>query len=485
MPGLLEAFVLLRAGHSPNLRYNIPMTETVLAVDIGSTWCKAAWLDSHGQMLAQGRAYTRDIPLGPHSTPNGFWAAFVAAVRQAAARLPASARPAAIGISCRALFGICLDAEGNGFWPAWDMALDRYTNPTILYAYSDEAWGGANPYRYGYTPSFAGIFSWLREHRSEVMKRLVRAGALRDFIVYRMTGAWVTDPATGPNQYIWPEGLRPLSGLPASALPIILDPHCLAGGLTTPASQALGLPTGLPVVVGQHDGAAANLGVGAIRPNDGCFTLGTNFVFRGVMGQHPGTHAMGYWVAPGVWAFVGNIGQATRQFELMTRALGEDGDDISDLHRRLSPLADTVAPGSEGLRLGPLPGDEAEIFGSVRQARRAGYPPGVVYRAILEAVVEAEQRLVNRARQAGAQPTRFVATGGGAVNRAFAQVLASVLNGPVEMGQTEGGILGAGMAAAVGAGWYGSLDAALAGMGTPGPIIQPDPDVVAFYAQEE
>ncbi len=459
------------------------MTETVLAVDIGSTWCKAAWLDIHGQMIAQGRAYTRDIPLGIHTTPSGFWDAFVAAVREAAGRLPDTARPAAIGISCRALFGICLDADGNGFWPAWDMALDRYTNPAIRDAYSDEAWGGANPYYYGYTPSFAGIFHWLRAHRPEVMARLVRAGALRDYIVYRMTGAWVTDPATGPNQYRWPEGLLALSGLPVSALPAILDPHSLAGGLTTAASAALGLSEGLPIVVGQHDGAAANLGVGAIRPNDGCFTLGTNFVFRGVTGQHPGTHAMGYWVAPGIWAFVGNIGPATRQFELMTSVLGEETTALADLHRSLAPLAELVAPGSQRLVLGPLPGDEAALCEAVRQARQAGYAPGVIYRAILEAVALAEERLVNRARQAGATPVRFVTTGGGAINRPFAQILAAVLNAPVEMGQPEGGILGAGMAAAVGAGWYTSLADAQAGMGTPGPVVQPDPDAVVFYAQ--
>lgn len=461
------------------------MTDAVLAVDIGSTWCKAAWLDSQGQMIAQGRAYTREIPLGPHSTPDGFWGAFVAAAREATGRLPTTARPAAIGISCRALFGVCLDADDRGFWPAWNIALDRYTNPTIQNVYTKEVWGGANPFGYGYTPSFAGIFLWLRQNRPAALDSVVRAGALRDFIVYRMTGAWVTDPATGPNQYTWPDELLPLTGLSADALPALLDPHALAGGLTPAASQALGLPQGLPVVVGQHDGAAANLGVGAIRPGDGCFTLGTNFVFRGVMGEHASTHAMGYWVAPGVWAFVGNIGAATRQFELMTRALGEEGDDLFALHKRLSPLAEQVAPGSGGLTLGPLPGDEAVVCESVREAGRAGYAPGVIYRAILEAVSGAEMRLVDRARQAGAVPTRFITTGGGAVNRAFAQILADQLNAPLEMGHTEGGILGAGMAAAVGAGWYASLEGALAGMGTPGPVVQPDPDAVAFYAREE
>ncbi len=465
------------------------MTQTVLAVDIGSTWCKAAWLDNRGQMLAQGRAYTRDIPPGMHTTPDGFWGAFVAAVQYATARLPSDAVPAAIGISCRALFGICLDADGNGSWPAWQMALDRYTNPVIAYAHTDEAWNGANPFLYGYTPSFAGIFLWLRTHQPQPLTKVVRAGALRDYIVYRMTDAWVTDPATGPNQYTWPEGLFPLSGLTPDALPAILDPHTIAGGLTTAASEALGLPQGLPVVVGQHDGAAANLGVGAIRPNDGCFTLGTNYVFRGVMGTHPGTHAMGYWVAPGIWSFVGNIGPATRQFELMTRAIDEETPAVADIHKRLAPLAAEIPPGSKGLVLGPLPGpnpgDDDSLCRAVGQALENGYTQGAVYRAVLEAVAGAELRLVDRARQAGARPTRFVATGGGAANRTFLQILASVLGAPVEMGQTEGGILGAGIAAAVGAGWYNSLAGALTAMGTPGPIVQPDPDAVAFYARQE
>ena len=458
------------------------MTETVLAVDIGSTWCKAAWLDNRGEMLAQGRAYTRDIPLGLHATTDGFWGAFAAAVREATHHLPTSARPAAIGISCRALFGICLDSQGNGFWPSWDVALDR-TNPATLYVHSGEAWSGANPYVYGYTPSFAAIFYWLRHNRPDALDAVTRAGALRDYIVYRMTGAWVTDPATGPSQYTWPADLFPLSGLPTDALPTILDPHCIAGGLTAEASQTLGLPADLPVVVGQHDGAAANLGVGAIRPGDGCFTLGTNYVFRGVTGQHPGTQCTGYWVAPGVWSFVNNIGAATRQFELMTRMLDGETPALADLHKRFALLAQEVAPGSQGLVLGPLPGEEGEIRERVRQAQRAGHAPGVIYRAILEAVAGAEMRLVNRAREVGANPTRFVATGGGAVNRPFVQILASMLNAPVEMGHPEGGIIGAGMAAAVGAGWYSTLDEAVAGMGAPGPIVQPDPDAVAFYSQ--
>lgn len=457
------------------------MADLVLAVDVGSTWCKAAWLDSRGRMVAQGRAYTRNVPIGPYTTLPAFWNAFVAATQDANSHLPAGARPAAIGIACRALFGVGIDADGRGYWPSSDLVADRITNAEMRHAYSAEVWGEKNPFVYGYATSFAGILLWLRRNRPAALEKLRQVGALRDYIVYCMTGVWVTDPATGPNQYTWPAEVIELPGISPDLLPPIRDPHSVAGGLTPEASQLLGLPEGLPVVVGQHDGAAANLGVGAIRPNDGCFTLGTNFVFRGVTGQHPGTPSMGYWVAPGVWAFVGNIGNATRQFELMTKLLDEETAAVADLHRRLAPLAQAVPPGSQGLVIGPLPGEEAAVCASVRQAQSKGYAPGVIYRAILEAVALAELALVNRARQAGANPSRFVATGGGATNRPFLQILASLLAAPVEMGQPEGGIWGAGMAAAAGAGWYASLDEALAGMSTPGPVVQPDPDAAAFY----
>lgn len=459
-------------------------SDAVLAVDIGSTWCKAAFLDPQGRVLAQGRAPTRHIPTHRHKTLDGFWQAFVQSVQAAHCHLPAHIRPAALGIACRALFGACLDADGQGFWPSWDVQLDRRATPEIRHAYGPELWGARNPFAHGYAPAFGGLLGWLRRHRRQEWRAIRRAGALRDFLVYRMTGQWLTDPATGPNRYAWPPEVLELSGLPASALPSIRNPQEVAGPLTRQASRLLGLAQGTPVVVGQHDGAAANLGVGAIRPGDGCFTFGTNFVFRGVTGAGLASHSMGYWVAPGVWSWVGNIPGAAAQLETATGLLDPDEPDVSGLHARLSALAAGVAAGAGGLglRVAP-PGQEEQLGQAVDAARRAGHSPAVVYRALLEAVALAERGLVARAVGDGVQPRRFVATGGGAHNRLFLQILASVLGAPVEMGAADGGVWGAGMAAAVGAGWYNSLGEALAEMATPGRLIEPDPEAAAVYAR--
>lgn len=191
---------------------------------------------------------------------------------------------------------------------------------------------------------------------------------------------------------------------------------------------------------------------------------------------------MSYLVAPGIWAWVGNITGASHQFETVTSKIADERSDVVALHTELAQLADAVGPGADGLRLELVSPDEEErLYRSVDAARQAGHSEAVVYRALLEAVAFGERGLVQRARKNGADPQRYVATGGGARNRAFVQVLASVLDVSIEMGEPDGGLVGAGMAAAIGAGWYATVDEAVAGMCANGPIIKPDPAGVEYY----
>ena len=61
--------------------------DVVLAVDIGSTSCKAAYLDKQGRMVATGRVNTRQIPVARTETLSGFWEAFGLSVHAASAQL--------------------------------------------------------------------------------------------------------------------------------------------------------------------------------------------------------------------------------------------------------------------------------------------------------------------------------------------------------------------------------------------------------------
>ncbi|MCB0085754.1 MAG: hypothetical protein KDE47_32655, partial [Caldilineaceae bacterium] len=245
----------------------------VLAVDVGSTWCKAAYIDRQGQIVATGRAYTRAIASARTTTLPAFWQAFVDAVRAATNALSTPIPPAAIGFSSRALFGVCLDQAGAWFMPAWDAQMDRRTSPELQHAYSPAIWGAQDPFAFGYGVSVGGMLYWLKRTRPAEWRTIRRVGALHDYLLYQLTDSWVTNPATGPGEAGWPAQIPLLADLPPAAFPPVWQPHELAGELTPAAAQLLALPAGIPVVVGAHDGAAANLGLGAIAPNDGCLNL--------------------------------------------------------------------------------------------------------------------------------------------------------------------------------------------------------------------
>jgi xylulokinase len=253
-----------------------------------------------------------------------------------------------------------------------------------------------------------------------------------------------------------------LSGLPLAAFPYILEPWTVAGSLTPPAASALKLPVGTTVVAGLHDGAAANIGTGAIHPGDACLTLGTNFAARVVTGDRPETDCFGYVVAPSRWAWVNSVPRVVTQLDLVATALMAEPVDLAAKHDCLGALAATVAPAA---RLPSLPlGDDTTLLAAVKDASQRGFSQGVTYLSMLHIAAAGLRGLVDCAERDGAPATRFVATGGGARNTCLLRVLAATLGKPIQVGHPEAGLLGAGIVAAIGAGWYATLAHALNAM---------------------
>src|SRR4051812_36696372 len=86
---------------------------TVLAIDVGSTWCKVAYVDRTGAVVAEGRAYCRGGgSFGPGAAAlRAVEQALVTATQAASRELVAAGRPvapAAIGLSCRGVIGLWL-----------------------------------------------------------------------------------------------------------------------------------------------------------------------------------------------------------------------------------------------------------------------------------------------------------------------------------------------------------------------------------------
>jgi len=116
---------------------------------------------------------------------------------------------------------------------------------------------------------------------------------IKDFIRLRMTGILATDPidAAGMllmdiHQGAWDPNLARLAELPLSKLPPILRSYECAGTVTEPAAQALRLRKGVPVVVGAGDDIEF-LGLGLLDPGDALEHLGTTGTILSCVSEPP------------------------------------------------------------------------------------------------------------------------------------------------------------------------------------------------------
>jgi sugar (pentulose or hexulose) kinase len=380
----------------------------VYAIDLGSSWCKAGLYNREGRLMADSRVDSRTGPLGLGAT-NGdldhWWRAAAASVRALEKASYEGHHVDALAVSCRGFFGVFLDATMRSVVPAGLPQLPRNTSSCAL-----AEWAPGGPWACAYAPIIVANARWLHEHMPDIHCRIRRAGALHNYILWRLTGRWVTDPASGPGGLPdWPPAAMDLSGLPRECFPDPAPAAAAVGSLTDDAASALGLSPGLTVGCGGHDGALANLGGGAWGVGDAMITLGTNVVLRVVTGQ-PVEGWFGYPIPPGVWAWVRGI------------------------------------PG---------------VASRVEEDRAAGPK---AYSAKLDEVAAAVKTLLDQARAAGLIPQRFTATGGLSRDRAMRTRLRQIVGRSITWADPEAGLRGAAMLAAVAAGWYPNVEAAVQAM---------------------
>lgn len=452
----------------------------VLAIDMGSSWCKAAYVDETGRLVAQGRVYTRGGPQLGHNAADlaRSWSALAGAVRKANAELRQlghTPAPLAVGISCRKAPGIWLDEAGQPVGVA-RAEIERAGREDIDASYAADVWGESDPFAYGYGVDLIGNTRWLKRQLPETWQRVRRAGTLHTWLMRQLTGRWVTSPAAGPGQFAWPQAVVELTGLPVEAFPTVVESFGVVTTLAAGAATELELAPETPVVTGTHDGAASNLGSAAIDRGEACLTLGTNGVLRVVTGERL-PRQFGYPVVEEHWAMVRDIVAIAPHLDRVVAAVDGLGKPVlPDRHIALTAEAEPVPAGSHGLS---LPVGASESLVSIAEQ----HPPGVVYRAALEGIGLAFRGVVDVAKAAGASPERFVATGGATANQLLLTIMSAMLGQPIEIAANEAGLRGAAILAATGAGMFPAVDRAVAAMVPAGQPVVASAETMAIYSK--
>ena len=312
----------------------------------------------------------------------------------------------------------------------------------------------------------AGKLAWLLENDDAVAaardRGVLRLGTVDAFLCERLGAGFHTDPSTASRTQlgapVWDERLLEVFGVPADALPPIVDTVGDVGVLSHPD-----WPVDLPLRARCVDQQAALAGAGCVVPGLTKATYGTGvFVLANVGTERPapvgGLIPTVAWSVDGrvEWALDGGVFTAGALLEWLSRDLG-----LADDPPALAAAAASVDD-ANGVRVLPaLAGMGAPWWRpdarGVIAGLTAGVRPAHVARAALDAIAWRVADIVELVRGEG--PVEALRVDGGLTRDALLlQLQADAAGVPVERGAVDATAAGSAALAAVGAGLWDSTE---------------------------
>ena len=462
------------------------MQRHILAIDLGTSALKVALVSMAGEIAASEQEACR-VELraggGAEQDPEMWWALITRAASRLMARGVVPAESVA-AVSCTAQWSgtvpvdergrpvrhaiIWMDSRGAPF-------ARRITGgPVRVQGYGVDKlvrWirkTAGIPAHSGKDP-IAHIL-WLKHQEPDAYRRAHLFLEPKDWLNLRLTGQaaasydsialhWVTDNRR-PNAIRYDPALLRLAGVERSKLPQLLAATDILGPLLPEQADALGVPAGIPVVVGTPDLQSAAIGSGATRDFQPHLYVGTSSWLtchvpfkqtdlRRNIASLPSAIPGRYFVA-GEQESAG----AALTF-LRDRVLF--GDAAPDAYRELDRMASRAAPGSGGVIFTPWlngersPVEDRFLRGGFHNLSLSATRDDLA-RAVFEGVALNTRWLLQAVEwftRRRLEPVRFI--GGGARSELWCQIFADVLDRTIDRvaDPVNANARGAGMLAAV------------------------------------
>jgi xylulokinase len=442
----------------------------IVGVDVGTTAVKAIAIDPDGEVLARAEeSYAL-------STPRPGWAEqdpddWVRAAERALEQLDVTA----VGFSGQ-MHGLV--ALGGGDVPLRPAILWNDQRTSAECAQIEQQLGlqrlielTGNRALTGFT---APKLLWLRSHEPEVYADIRTVLLPKDYVRLKLFGERAIDVADASGTLLfdvaerrWSNEVLAALELPAEWLP--------------PVHES-------PAIAGAGDQAAAALGVGVTGPGPVSVVLGTSGVVFGVLERfqadpqarvHVFCHAV-----PGTWHAMGVMLSAAGSLRWLRDTVAPGVP-----FELLAAEAANAPPGCEGLLFAPYLGGERTPHADP-EARGAfvglslRHDRGALVRAVLEGVAYGLRDSLELLRALGVRPEVGRISGGGARSVLWREIVASVLDLPLETTAVEeGSAYGAALLAGCRAGTFADTQDAVARCVRVQARTEPEPAWLSAYAE--
>ena len=258
---------------------------SLLAIDIGSSQCKAVVFTAAGAVVARSVC-----PYSPHFPQPSFAEMDSANFWNAVCK---TSREVTRDLVRDPVQAVCLSSHGETFVPVNDHG--EAIGPAILNI-DGRATGEAKSFEnaIGARRVFetTGLvvhpmypipkILWLRQHCPGIYSNAARFLGVTDFvhaklglppyIGYSLASRFLAFDVMGD---CWSEEVLDAAGLTHDQLPLPVPAGTIAGKLNSETASALGVSNGTPVVVGGHDQACAALGAGVVQSGRVSDSMGT------------------------------------------------------------------------------------------------------------------------------------------------------------------------------------------------------------------
>lgn len=443
------------------------MSDLVIGVDVGTSSTKTLVMDESGAIVGSAVVAYPTIhgPGGRVEQEAGdWWNAVVTTVRAALEHQDAN-RVRALTVSAQAGCVVCADALGSplGLARSWLDATALAAAGDFERRFGRHSLYELTGWRLG--PSYCA--AQIADLRSSEPERFGQTEYFLDtaaFINTRLTGRVVADQnSTGISQLLnvsaqcyAPEVLEAV-GVPIGRLPELVRSGEAIGPLTPASAHALGLTESVLVVAGGHDQYCAALGAGALDEGTLMLSAGTAWVILGQSAEpivDPSENfAFGAHILPGRWGQLGSLRNGGSSLEWIRRVVGGSGRPAS--FEQINSFAEQTAAGADGLFLLPHFGGTVPDWVDSSRGSLVGldlaHEPRHLVRAALEGIAAEAASLVElcRALNPGIARTRMI--GGAVRSPVWPQILADMLDMPIEVPQvSDAAPLGAAIVALAG-----------------------------------
>lgn len=467
---------------------------TYLGLDIGTSSVKAVLIGDGEAMIAAASA-SLEV-----SRPHAGWSeqdgdSWIAATQSAIDQLKAShprelAAVAGIGLSGQMHGATLLDKSDKPLRPAilWNDVRSAAECTELEARCPASRRIAGNIAMPGFT---APKLIWVKKHEPEIFAKTAKVLLPKDYVRLWLTGEYVSDMSDAAGtlwldvgKRAWSPELLAATDLSLDHMPGLVEGTEVSGSLRAELVSRWGIAKAPVVAGGGGDNAASAVGMGAVKPGAAFASLGTSGVlFVSNAKFSPNTdgavHAFCHAV-PNTWHQMGVILSATDSLQWLSHVLQTPAPDLTKGLDPKPPKPSSLffLPYLSGER---TPHNDAAARGAFVGLAHTSDRAELTL-AVLEGVAFAFRDCLRVLNDAGTDIDRAFAVGGGSRSEAWLQIMAAVLDRPLDItaeGDFGGGFGAArmGRIAATGEDPFATL--------TPPPIarsVEPDKALVAAYA---